>query len=214
MMRIASLVLAMVTVLGLSACNKPTPDDCRKALLNMQHLLGTENLNTTADIEGEVRRCRGGSKRAAVACAIKATTLDELRACDFYKVPGKQAARHGRAARRTGSGSAAPAGSAPAGSGSPRRAPRPLARAPSRSASPSAAPRDAGDPRSAAKAADGAGRARARRDSRAAGDARKAVALGPDGETYVARRPRLVASPARGRHRRRRDRCGARSARA
>lgn len=121
MTRIASLVLATVTVLGLTACEKPNPEDCRKALLNMQHLLGTENFNTKADLEGEVRRCRGGSKRTAVACAIKAQTLDELRACDFEKVPGKPPVGAGSnamikpapgGAAPAAAGSAAPAGSA------------------------------------------------------------------------------------------------------
>jgi len=124
MTRIASLVLAMVTVLGLTACDKPNPEDCRKALLNMQHLLGTENFNTKADLEGEVRRCRGGSKRSAVACAIKASTLDELRACDFEKVPGKPPVGAGsdavmKPAPGTGSAApAAPAAPAPAAAGS------------------------------------------------------------------------------------------------
>ena len=119
MTRLATIVLA---VLALGACDKPTPDDCRKALLNMQRLLGTENLNTAANLEGEVRRCRGGSKRKAVECAIKATTLDELRACDFEKVPGKttlQGVPGGSAAAPAGSAapSAAPvAPVAPAGS--------------------------------------------------------------------------------------------------
>ena len=119
MTRIASLVLATVTVLGLSACDKPKPEDCRKALLNMQHLLGTENFNTKADLEGEVRRCRGGSKRTAVACAIKAQTLDELRACDFEKVPGKPPVGAGSNAEMKptpGTGSAAPGSAAPSGS--------------------------------------------------------------------------------------------------
>lgn len=108
MTRLASIVLA---VLALAACDKPTPEDCRKALLNMQHLLGTENLNTDANLQGEIRRCRGGSKRKAVECAIKATTLDELRACDFEKVPGKEPLKGiGSGA----DGSAAPAPAAPA----------------------------------------------------------------------------------------------------
>jgi len=123
MTRIASLVLATVTVLGLSACDKPKPEDCRKALLNMQHLLGTESFNTKSDLEGEVRRCRGGSKRSAVACAIKASTLDELRACDFEKVPGKPPVGAGSNAMMSpapGTGSAAPASgsAAPAAPGS------------------------------------------------------------------------------------------------
>ncbi|MGE5183976.1 MAG: hypothetical protein ACM31C_18020 [Acidobacteriota bacterium] len=91
-------LLAAVALGPLAACDKPDPDACRKALANMQHLLGTDTSNDPAALEGEVRRCRGGSSRAAVECATKATTLDELRRCDFMKVPGKPAA--------SGSGSA------------------------------------------------------------------------------------------------------------
>ncbi len=78
-------------------CNKPSNDDCRKAIVNMQTLIGTENQQT--DLEGEVRRCRGGSSREAVDCAIKATTLDELQKCEFYRPAAKPAG--------SGSGSAA-----------------------------------------------------------------------------------------------------------
>jgi hypothetical protein len=118
MTRLALIALAAGALLA--GCDKPKPDDCRKALLNMQHLLGTENLNDTSTLEGEVRRCRGGSKRKAVECAIKAQTLDELRACDFYKLPDKATKGGGPAPAPSGSaaGSAAPAGSA-AGSAAP-----------------------------------------------------------------------------------------------
>lgn len=113
MTRLACIVLALV---ALAACDKPTPEDCRKALLNMQHLLGTETLNTDASLQGEIRRCRGGSKRKAVECAIKAQTLDELRACDFEKVPGRAP---------LGAGSAVPPGASvpPAPIASPPVAP-------------------------------------------------------------------------------------------
>ena len=69
----------------LAACSKPSADDCRKALTNMQHLLGTENLSKTADYEGEVRRCKGGSSKEAVQCAMNAQSLDDLKKCEFYK---------------------------------------------------------------------------------------------------------------------------------
>lgn len=85
------LVLIALSLCALAACDKPTDPDCRKAIANMQHLLGTENLNTDKSIEGDVRACREGSKKPAVACAIKAQTVEELKACDFYKVPGKPA---------------------------------------------------------------------------------------------------------------------------
>lgn len=84
--RILSAVIAAGVALACAAgCDKPTPDDCEKALRNMQHLLGTEHLSTTASLQGEIRRCRGGSTKEAVACAIKASTLEELKACDFEK---------------------------------------------------------------------------------------------------------------------------------
>ena len=74
---------AVLTVASIGACNKPELEDCRKAIANMQKLLGTDAAAKNVDNEGEVRRCKGGSSRAAVACAIKATTLDELKACEF-----------------------------------------------------------------------------------------------------------------------------------
>ena len=78
MKRLALLVL-------LVACNKPSEENCRKAIDNMEHLMGTESLTQTGGVEGEVRRCKGGSSKEAVECAMKATTLEELEHCDFYK---------------------------------------------------------------------------------------------------------------------------------
>ena len=78
-------LIAIIAALGSAACDKPTSEDCEKALRNMQRLLNTDNLGTTASLQGEIRRCRGGSSKAAVACAIKANTLEELKACDFEK---------------------------------------------------------------------------------------------------------------------------------
>ena len=42
------------------------------------------------DNEGEVRRCKGGSSRESVACAMKAGTLDELKACGFMATKAKK----------------------------------------------------------------------------------------------------------------------------
>ena len=83
-------VLATLAALGAGACNKPTPEDCRQAISNMERLLGTEAAARNAGDEGEVRRCRGGSTKEAVACAIKATTLEELNACGFWGSKGKK----------------------------------------------------------------------------------------------------------------------------
>jgi hypothetical protein len=76
-------LLVVVAVAGIGACNKPTADDCRQAIKHMQELLGTDTAARNTDNEAEVRLCKGGSSREAVACAIKASTLEDLKACDF-----------------------------------------------------------------------------------------------------------------------------------
>lgn len=76
-------LLVAITLVGAGACNKPSADSCRQAIGNMQKLLGTDVAAKNSDIEGDVRRCRGGSSQEAVACAIKASSLAELKACDF-----------------------------------------------------------------------------------------------------------------------------------
>ena len=76
------LLFVIASIVSLAACNKPSEDDCRKAIANMQRLLGTDTTTTTADAnQGDIRRCKGGSSREAVACAIKATSRVELEAC-------------------------------------------------------------------------------------------------------------------------------------
>ena len=120
------LVVAALAPLGTGACNKPTPEDCRQAIVNMERLLGTEAAARNADTESEVRRCRGGSSKETVACAIKATTLDELKACSFMGSKGKSAA-----APPSAPAPSAPAPSAPAPSAPAPNAPTPSAPAPS-----------------------------------------------------------------------------------
>ena len=80
------IVIALGLVLAAPATSR-TPENCRKALLNMQHLLGTDNLEDgTGRLESEIRRCRGGSTKESVECAMNATTLDELKKCEFTHV--------------------------------------------------------------------------------------------------------------------------------
>jgi len=74
----------LVVAVMLAACNKPAAEDCRKAIINMEALLGTTAVGKAADdVESEVRRCKGGSSKEAVACAVAATTLAQLKACGF-----------------------------------------------------------------------------------------------------------------------------------
>ncbi len=86
MTRLASfVVLALALFVG--GCEKPTEDSCRKALDNMRRLMGTDSLTDNNKNEGEVRRCKGGSSKKSVQCAVDATTYAELRACGFSKLP-------------------------------------------------------------------------------------------------------------------------------
>jgi hypothetical protein len=87
MTRLATLVFGFAIILVTGCSTKPSADDCRKAIANMQRLMGTDNMRDDGRIEGEVRRCKGGSTKKAVECAVKAQTLDDLRHCEFFKVP-------------------------------------------------------------------------------------------------------------------------------
>jgi hypothetical protein len=86
MKRLLLVVVAIVGAGGAAACQKPTAEDCRQAVNNVRKLYGTENIAKDDDTEAQVRRCKGGSSKKAVACAIQATTLAELKACKFMGV--------------------------------------------------------------------------------------------------------------------------------
>lgn len=77
--------LAALAIWALVGCNKPSSEDCEKALHNIQRILQTDNLGTTEILQGEIRRCRGSSSKKAVACTIEAKTAAELNACDFAR---------------------------------------------------------------------------------------------------------------------------------
>jgi hypothetical protein len=81
---------AAIVLILLLGCNKPSEESCRKAISNMRGLLGTESATTNSDSEGDVRRCKGGSSKAAVECAAAATTIEELEKCEFMKIPAKE----------------------------------------------------------------------------------------------------------------------------
>lgn len=117
--RLAILASAIAAALAVGGCDKPTPEDCEKALRNMQRILGTDSFNDTASIQGEIRRCRGGSSKKAVACAIKAETLEDLNKCDFEKTGKRGGLNTGSAGSATGSAAPVPGGSAGSGSAAP-----------------------------------------------------------------------------------------------
>lgn len=105
------MVKRIVFALGLAgvmACNKPSEESCKAAIENMRKLMGTASY--AADITPYIRSCRGGSTKAAVDCAIKAKTREELSACSFAHFDDLAPAGSG-----SGSGSGSSSGS---GSGS------------------------------------------------------------------------------------------------
>ena len=71
----ARLVLG-TTLLGLglsfTACNKPSEDDCRKAIQRIRELTGTSKIDQSADVETAVRSCRGNATKSSVQCAMTA----------------------------------------------------------------------------------------------------------------------------------------------
>lgn len=73
MMRIALLAL-------LAACNRPSEEQCTKAVENVARLM---NATGQYDLKSQVRRCRGGSTRDAVECAIAAKNRGDLLHCSF-----------------------------------------------------------------------------------------------------------------------------------
>ena len=82
-----AVVLGLVMLAG--ACDKPSEENCRKALTNVRRLLGTESPLT--DDGADVRQCKGGSSRQKVECAMNATSIEQLKDCGFFKVPEKKA---------------------------------------------------------------------------------------------------------------------------
>ena len=88
--KLLAAAFVVVGTMSLGGCDKPSEEDCRKAIANMQTLLGTDKLLATEDLQGAVRRCKGSSKKQAVQCAVDAKSLDQLDQCDFMKPPAKK----------------------------------------------------------------------------------------------------------------------------
>ena len=73
--------LAFVLSIGVAACNKPSEEDCSKAIENMRKVMGTSS--ATDDVGPYIRRCQQGSTKDSVQCAAQAKTRDDLVACKF-----------------------------------------------------------------------------------------------------------------------------------
>jgi hypothetical protein len=74
-------LFAAVCAVATAACNKPSEDDCRKAVLNLQRLRGLETSPHAPDPEPAIRRCRSSARPETVKCLISATNAAEADRC-------------------------------------------------------------------------------------------------------------------------------------
>ena len=78
-----SLVFVLATVVSGFGCNKPTEEDCQKAIDNINKIHGqTIDKKESAPA---VRKCRSSSTKEAVACMLAATTKEQVQACEAKK---------------------------------------------------------------------------------------------------------------------------------
>jgi hypothetical protein len=77
--RITVLVLGLVFVLG--ACSRPSEEDCRRALRNVQKIRGLADSPNPPDPEPAVRTCRATASKDQVACLIAAKNDQDVAAC-------------------------------------------------------------------------------------------------------------------------------------
>jgi hypothetical protein len=73
------LVLALV---GVGACSKPSTEDCRKAVLNLQRIRGLDTNAQGPDPEQYARKCRATGNPDVVRCIINAKTEQDLARCE------------------------------------------------------------------------------------------------------------------------------------
>ena len=74
------LLIMLLCVAG--ACSKPTADDCRKAVLNLQRIRGLDTSSHAPDPEAFTRKCRATGDPKVVKCIIDAKTEGEVARCE------------------------------------------------------------------------------------------------------------------------------------
>jgi hypothetical protein len=66
---------------GLGACSRPSEEDCRRALLNVQKIRGLADSTNAPDPEPAVRKCRSTASHEQVACLTAAKTSKDVEVC-------------------------------------------------------------------------------------------------------------------------------------
>ena len=68
-------------LLAIGCGQKPSEENCRKAIANINRINGIDDAAHADQVEPAVRKCRGESTRAAVDCMIAAKTQEDVDAC-------------------------------------------------------------------------------------------------------------------------------------
>jgi hypothetical protein len=74
-------LFAVALVLSLAGCSRPTEDQCREAVDNINKLYGNKQPDP-GEISAAIRKCRAQSTKKSVACIKAATDVKTLEACD------------------------------------------------------------------------------------------------------------------------------------
>jgi hypothetical protein len=74
-------LLLCAALAGAAGCSRPSEEDCRKAVLNLQRLRGLDSNPQAPDPEAAVRRCRSTGDQASVRCLIEAKSAADADAC-------------------------------------------------------------------------------------------------------------------------------------
>jgi hypothetical protein len=80
-MSLRALLLLVSASLAATGCNKPSEEDCRRAVLNLQKVRGIDTSPQAPDPAPAVRRCRSGASKETVQCLINAKTAAEADRC-------------------------------------------------------------------------------------------------------------------------------------
>jgi hypothetical protein len=78
-------ILALLTIPLAVGCDKPTEEQCRKAVVNIRKLTGTSQSDFGADPQAAIRSCRGNASKQSVICMMEAKTVAELKNCEGDK---------------------------------------------------------------------------------------------------------------------------------
>jgi hypothetical protein len=72
---------------GAVACSKPSQEDCRKAVLNLQRIRGLDKSANAPDPETFARKCKATGDPAIVRCLIDAKNEADVARCEPAPTP-------------------------------------------------------------------------------------------------------------------------------